>query len=414
MAYEEKVPHSKKRKKSQRLLTLVELERAVKPQSVSKMKFKNVEVEKIIGTENRGEDFGEDFLPLHEWMDERWLRVKEVWASGEQMDPIQLVEYGGYYFVRDGHHRVSIAKAEKMKKVYAGVIEHKVPVDLIPNMTRQYIPSFQEKVKFQKDTELFDILPEKNFDVRVPDTWDKLKTYIFRAHKHWMEDRDDKTPGKKQLILDWNIEVYEEAIAEIRLNQLTLLYPNMGVTDIFCELMEFWEDHPEWVKTANKELIEEQSKLTPIAFFFRRLKKWFSDFRATKEEEKYRFLWITRMLDKVPDAEIPDGSKRWYRFLTGHLLGYFRYHYRKKHGKNPKMDQLVKTWYGDWFVPAQKIYGKLITEIPFPDFYMEWMEYWKRKIQKGDKWGLKKSFEKFLEMKNIKKPAPNGTDLPES
>jgi len=75
------------------------------------------------------------------------------------------------------------------------------------------------------------------------------------------------------------------------------------------------------------------------------------------------------------------------------------------------MDELAGKWYDDWFLPAQKIYNKLSTDIPFPDFYMEWMGFWKREILKGNKPGLKKSFEKFLESKKIGKPKPDGEDF---
>jgi hypothetical protein len=410
-SYEEKVPHSKTRRKYQRLLSLDELEREIKPQSVGKMKLKNVQVDKIIGTENRSEDFGEDFLPIARWMDERWLHVKEVWASGDKMDPIVLIEYGGYYFVRDGHHRISIAKAELMKSVSARVIEHKIPIKLNQGMTRQLIPAFVKKYKFQKDTELFDVLPEKNFDVRIPENWDKLKFNIFRMHKQWMIERDGKAPGKTQLILDWNIEVYEDAVAEIGRNKLSQLYPKLGITDIFCELMDYWEDNPDWASSANRELMGEVKRQRPFRMLWYRIIKFFAFLRKTADEEKYRFLWITRLLDKRPNAVLPEGGKRWYNFLTRHLLGYYRYHHRKKHGKNPKMDELAGKWYDDWFLPAQKIYNKLSTDIPFPDFYMEWMGFWKREILKGNKPGLKKSFEKFLESKKIGKPKPDGEDF---
>jgi hypothetical protein len=41
----------------------------------------------------------------------RWLRVAAARDQGKVLPPVVLVQVGDVYFVRDGHHRISVARA---------------------------------------------------------------------------------------------------------------------------------------------------------------------------------------------------------------------------------------------------------------------------------------------------------------
>ena len=41
----------------------------------------------------------------------RWLGVAAARDHGKVLPPVVLVQVGGVYFVRDGHHRISVARA---------------------------------------------------------------------------------------------------------------------------------------------------------------------------------------------------------------------------------------------------------------------------------------------------------------
>lgn len=72
---------------------------------------KSVPIEHIRGSEGRTEDFDDAFYPLHDRLRSRWLSVASVRLAGRGLPPVELIHTGGVYFVRDGHHRVSVAKA---------------------------------------------------------------------------------------------------------------------------------------------------------------------------------------------------------------------------------------------------------------------------------------------------------------
>ena len=63
----------------------------------------------IRGSEGRTRDFDASFLPLKRHLRDRWIRVYMAVDMGHEMPPIDVYQVGGVYFVKDGHHRVSIA-----------------------------------------------------------------------------------------------------------------------------------------------------------------------------------------------------------------------------------------------------------------------------------------------------------------
>ena len=73
--------------------------------------IKVVPVSSIIGSESRTADFDMDFHPLHEAAKERWVGIAAAYLSRLPLPPIQLIQVGDVYFVRDGHHRISVSRA---------------------------------------------------------------------------------------------------------------------------------------------------------------------------------------------------------------------------------------------------------------------------------------------------------------
>ena len=73
--------------------------------------MREIAIDTICGSEERAEDFDDSFRPLAGHNRDRWLSVAEARLRGVHMPPVQLIELGGRYYVRDGHHRISVAKA---------------------------------------------------------------------------------------------------------------------------------------------------------------------------------------------------------------------------------------------------------------------------------------------------------------
>jgi hypothetical protein len=71
----------------------------------------SVPLDRMRGSEGRTEDFDDNFYPLHDRMRSRWLNVASMRLAGDGLPAVELIHTSGIYFVRDGHHRISVAKA---------------------------------------------------------------------------------------------------------------------------------------------------------------------------------------------------------------------------------------------------------------------------------------------------------------
>ena len=70
-----------------------------------------VQLDAIVGTVDRGRDFDRSFRPTSARVRSRWEHIAAAMRRGEAMPPVDLLRIGESYFVRDGHHRVSVARA---------------------------------------------------------------------------------------------------------------------------------------------------------------------------------------------------------------------------------------------------------------------------------------------------------------
>jgi hypothetical protein len=80
-----------------------------------------VSTRRIIGSEGRSHDFDRFFHPLNERIRDRWIQVAVAILKGRHLPPVELVELDGFYYIRDGHHRVSVAQATGQKEMEAFV-----------------------------------------------------------------------------------------------------------------------------------------------------------------------------------------------------------------------------------------------------------------------------------------------------
>jgi hypothetical protein len=80
-------------------------------------------LDSIVGTVDRTRDFDRRFRPTSPRTRERWERIAAAMRRGEAMPPIDLYRIADLHFVKDGHHRVSVARALGLEVIEADVTE---------------------------------------------------------------------------------------------------------------------------------------------------------------------------------------------------------------------------------------------------------------------------------------------------
>ena len=84
--------------------------------------LQTVPLEEITGSEGRAKDFDVDFFPRQEHTRGRWISVAAALRSGKSLPPVDLIRVGDSYFVRDGHHRLSVARQLGQATIDAHVV----------------------------------------------------------------------------------------------------------------------------------------------------------------------------------------------------------------------------------------------------------------------------------------------------
>lgn len=81
-----------------------------------------VPIDQIRGSEGRCCDFDAEFRPLKDHEPERWINIAIAHSRGAPLPPVQLVQVNQWYYVRDGHHRISVAKTQGQLTIEAEVV----------------------------------------------------------------------------------------------------------------------------------------------------------------------------------------------------------------------------------------------------------------------------------------------------
>jgi hypothetical protein len=147
-----------------------------------------VPLDAIVGSVDRTVEFDRGFRPTSPRLRSRWERIAAAQRRGEALPPISLYLVGDLYFVRDGHHRVSVAKSLGREDIDAYVTEIITRVRLGRDMRVGDLPLkgherlFRERVPLGR---------EERARIRLTDPWDfgtlaeAVEAWGFRA----MQDR---------------------------------------------------------------------------------------------------------------------------------------------------------------------------------------------------------------------------------
>jgi len=81
-----------------------------------------IPVENIVGSVSDNQNFDDQFNPRNAVSEKRWISLYIGFVEGSAIPPIDVYKIGENYFVEDGHHRVSVARAIGQLMIEARVI----------------------------------------------------------------------------------------------------------------------------------------------------------------------------------------------------------------------------------------------------------------------------------------------------
>ena len=226
-----------------KLLSLHDVREILKPRHEVYRGLKTVPIALIVGSEGRYRDFNKCFQPRTDWMRQRWERVAQASLDDIPLPPVQLYEIGGVYFVRDGNHRVSVARSRGAEQIDAEVTflgsEIKIqPEDTIDGLRAAVI--LYEKKIFYAETFFGDLTGCWDLDFSRTGRYDVIYNHIL-VHKYYInETRETEIPFNDALS-SWYTTVYAPIIEIINEEKICARFPDRKPGDLYVWIVKRWD-----------------------------------------------------------------------------------------------------------------------------------------------------------------------------
>jgi hypothetical protein len=224
------------------MLSLGDVRALLRPDSETYRGMRTVPIDKIVGSEGRHKDFNRAFLPRHDKMMRRWTRVDMAHYQNIILPPIKCFEIGGVYFVRDGNHRVSVAKAKGAEFIDAEVISLSAEIKLSAEMTRedlkQAVIAFERR-RFFETTRLDVHRPDCALEFSDVGRYDEILSHI-REHKWYINLKKTEEIPFEQAAVSWYDNVYFPIISTVREAGLLARFPGATEADLYVFVSKHW------------------------------------------------------------------------------------------------------------------------------------------------------------------------------
>ncbi|MFK7800823.1 MAG: hypothetical protein AB8G95_04255 [Anaerolineae bacterium] len=227
------------------LLSYDEVRRAVSPVNQSEKGLQDVPLNAIVGSLGRYKDFTHSFMPINESDQHRWAGVSLAAEQGRGLPPVELYKIDEAYFVKDGNHRVSIARDMNLPSIQAYVTEIETRVPFTPNMNADDLILAGQQVEFLEETKLDELRPESNVRVTEPGKYPILLDHI-RTHQYYMGIDKDREIEWSEAVAHWYDKVYLNVIQLVRSRGILDAFPDRTETDFYV-----------WLADHRKELEKE-------------------------------------------------------------------------------------------------------------------------------------------------------------
>jgi hypothetical protein len=226
------------------LLSFTDIKKWLKPKNEVYLGMQVVPVNLIAGSEGRFKDFDNHFFPRNVHLKSRWERIDEARLYNVILPPILLYEIGGLYFVRDGNHRVSVARSQGIENIDAEVISLKSEIKLRPGMTKRQILKavlHYEKRTFYAETGFGDITDDWNIDFTSPGEYDVLYNHIL-IHKYYINMNQTEEIPLHEAVLSWYQNVYTPLIQILISQKIMKKFKHNTLSDMYVWIIKYWDE----------------------------------------------------------------------------------------------------------------------------------------------------------------------------
>jgi hypothetical protein len=236
--------------------------------------LQTIPLDSIVGTVDRGREFDRSFRPTSGRVRPRWERIATAVRKGEAMPPIDVYRIGELHFVKDGHHRVSVARALGHEVIEAWVTEIITELGADEAIRLADLPlKGHQRLFFER----VPLPPEARKEIQLSDEWryaalaEAVEAWGFRVMQG-----SGELLSRAQVAEGWFNEEYKPVVEMLRDAELIrrgtetesymrvaqlryLILRTHAWTDEVIERLRQELDHPSWeedtmVRRLRKEL----------------------------------------------------------------------------------------------------------------------------------------------------------------
>jgi hypothetical protein len=234
--------------------------------------MREIPLDAIIGSVSRFNDFDRVFLPRQTHTRDRWENVDSAHLQDIILPPIEVYQIGDAYFVKDGNHRVSVARLKGQAFIDAYVIRLDVPVEIEPDLDLNTLAVKQEEGEFLEKTRLKEYRPDAEVQLTIPGMYTNLLDHI-RVHRWYMGEKINGNVSEQEAVVDWYDAVYMPLVEIIRRQKILRQFPDRTESDLYLWIIEHrWYLQEEYntpisLELASRDFVD-RFKLGPIARSF--------------------------------------------------------------------------------------------------------------------------------------------------
>ncbi len=216
--------------------------RHLAPSGEHQLGLQTIEVDHIIGSVDRYREFDRHYLPKEKHLDERWVGVRSAQLKGKELPPIQVYKVGDLYFVKDGNHRVSVARRQGQKYIDADVIELNVTVPLGEDDTLKDVIIKGEYAQFLRATQLDKVVPgHRPIMFTTAGRYEKLLEHI-RTRQYFLDEkrlREGLPPVTwEEAVKSWYERLYLRIVENLEQHHVMFRFPGRTEADLYLWTMD--------------------------------------------------------------------------------------------------------------------------------------------------------------------------------
>lgn len=225
------------------LLSFDEVKRSLRVRAQAYAGIRPVEVAKIVGSVDRYRDFDRAFMPTQDHTAGRWKRVDRAHYQAIPLPPVSLFKVGDLFFVRDGHHRVSVAREQGVEFIDAEIIEctTRVPVDGMLRPENLIIVG--EYADFLEQTGLDRLRPEQHIEFSIPGQYITLLQHI-QTHCYFLSQELGRYVAWDEGVASWYDTLYTPIVRIVHEGGVLDHFAGRTEADLYLWVM----DHLHYLK----------------------------------------------------------------------------------------------------------------------------------------------------------------------